>query len=228
MDRDDKLFNVFHYTIEALEEYMEKIGYPGFKKQIFDKSINSPDRSPKDLASDFLSQLHILKAMIMITYKKPEYSHSEVQKEFYQCIDAAGIKAENCPEELNHYLFIINEILERRGENFVRQIEEEYDSVEADPRTAREDFSKHQEALNNPPERKEVNIKGNAENGKEIFQQIANAITLSDRQNFRFYPQQDKEKENNEGAGLSLSFKLAIGGISVAVLGILIFTNSKD
>src|SRR4051812_13264338 len=86
-------------------------------------------------------------------------------------------------------LFTINEVLERRGENFVRQIEEKHESIEkAGPRTARKIFGKYQEALNNPPERKEVNIKGNVEKGKEIFQQIANAITLSDRQNFRFYP----------------------------------------
>lgn len=84
MSKDNKLFNVFHNTIEALEEYIEKIDYPGFKKQIFDKSINSPNRSPEDLAADFLCQLYILKAMIKTTRKKPEYSHEEVQKIFYQ------------------------------------------------------------------------------------------------------------------------------------------------
>lgn len=84
MNGDNKLINVFNYTIEALEEYIEKIGYPDFKKQIFDKSINSPDRSPADLADDFLCQLYILKAMITVTRKKLEYSHQEVQKLFYQ------------------------------------------------------------------------------------------------------------------------------------------------
>ena len=84
MNKDNKLFNVFHNTIEALEEYIEKIGYSGFKKQIFDKSINSPDRSPEDLADDFLYQLYALKAMIMATRKKPENSHQEVRKKYYQ------------------------------------------------------------------------------------------------------------------------------------------------
>src|SRR6185503_17849274 len=46
-------------------------------------------------------------------------------------------------------------------------------------------------------------------------------------QNFRFYSQQDKKEENNEGAGISLSAKLAIGGISLVVLGILILLIAK-
>lgn len=79
---DKKLtFSVFHNTIEALEEYVEKIGYPGFKKQIFDKSINSLDRSPEDLAEDFLIQLYCLKAMVN---KKPSFLRDEVKEKFYK------------------------------------------------------------------------------------------------------------------------------------------------
>jgi hypothetical protein len=74
-------FSVFYNTVEALEEYIEKIDYPGFKKQVFDKSVNSPNRSPEDLADDFLSQLHCFKAMVN---KKPEFLRDEIKKSFYK------------------------------------------------------------------------------------------------------------------------------------------------
>ena len=224
MNGNNKLINTFNNTIEALEEYIEKIGYSGFKKQIFDKSINSPDRSPADLADDFLSQLHCLKAMIWVTRKNPEYSHQEVQKIFYQWIEAAGIRADTCPKDLKHYIFTINEILENRGENFVQQINERDDnSEEPSPEVYQEIYSRVEQELRNPSERKEINIQGNAETGKEIFQQIVSSLSDSDRRNFRFYSPNAPQKTN---PGLSWPVKLAIGGATLAVLVILIIASA--
>jgi hypothetical protein len=74
-------FNVFHNTMEAFEEYAEKINCPNFRKQIFTQSINSPNRSPDDLADDFLTQLYCLKAMFN---NKPEFLRDEAKRAFYK------------------------------------------------------------------------------------------------------------------------------------------------
>jgi len=75
------VFDTFYNAVDALEEYIEKINLPNFKKQIFDKSINSPNRSPEDLADDFLSQLLVLKAIVN---NKPEFLREEIKEEFYK------------------------------------------------------------------------------------------------------------------------------------------------
>jgi uncharacterized protein YfaT (DUF1175 family) len=75
------VFKNFYNTIESLEEYIEKIRYPSFKKQIFAKSINDANRSPDELADDFLTFLFLFKAMIN---KKPEFLRKEVQEEYYK------------------------------------------------------------------------------------------------------------------------------------------------
>ena len=75
------IFGVFHNAIEALEEYAEKISCPNFKKQIFTQSINSPNRSPDDLADDFLTQLYCFKAILN---KKPEFFRNEIKEAFYK------------------------------------------------------------------------------------------------------------------------------------------------
>lgn len=78
------VFRNFYNAIESLEEYIEKIGYyPDFenKKQIFTESINSPDRSPDELADDFLTFLFLFKSIVN---NKPEYLRKEVQEEYYK------------------------------------------------------------------------------------------------------------------------------------------------
>ncbi|CAG8645563.1 25443_t:CDS:2 [Gigaspora margarita] len=195
MNKDNKLFNVFYNTIEALEEYVEKIGYPGFKKQIFDKSINSLDRSSEDLADDFLCQLYYAIHINYLLFKETKLH--------------TGIKADNCPKNLQHYLFTINEVLEDEGENFVQQTDEKNNSgKKSDPKDVQELFNKYQQELNNPSEKKEIDIQGNAETGKEIFQQIVNSLPDSDRQNFRFYTH-----DKTENKGLSCPLKGIISKI---------------
>ncbi|MCE8169696.1 MAG: hypothetical protein I3273_06300 [Candidatus Moeniiplasma glomeromycotorum] len=139
-----------------------------------------------------------LKQWLWYTAKKKKKNHKEIQKEFYQWIDAAGIKAENCPKKLNHYLFTINEVLEGRGKEFVNQTDEKNDSgPESKPQDYEEAYRLMKKELNNPSERKEINIKGNAETGKKIFQQISNSISTSDRQKFRFYTHDQNDKKPN-------------------------------
>lgn len=232
MNRDNKLINVFNNTIEALEEYIEKIGYPSFKKQIFDKSINSPDRSPEDLADDFLTQLYCLKAMVWVIRKKPEYSRQEVQKIFYQWIEVAGIKSGNCPKDLKHYLNTINEVLENRGESFVQQTDEKNNSgKKPDSKDLQKFYNLYDQELRHPSEKKEVNIQGNAETGKEIFQQIVSSLPDSDRQNFRFYtslPAQNRKSQQEKepkGYGIIL-FGIVIVSIAIAV-SILIINKKR-
>ncbi|MCE8164121.1 MAG: hypothetical protein I3273_07515, partial [Candidatus Moeniiplasma glomeromycotorum] len=183
--------------------------------------------------------------------KKKKKKHNEVQKEFYQWIDAVGIKAENCPKKLNHHLFTINEVLEGRGKDFVNQTDEKNDSgSKPKPQTYEEVYRLMERELNNPNKRKEINIKGNAETGKEIFQQISNSISTSDRQKFRFYThdQNDKKPNNsptddndnspspnsnpktqkNDNQKFSWLIKIIIGGIILLGLIILIWLIVKS
>src|SRR5687768_8336053 len=119
-------FNTLYNTLEALEEYVDKIeklgNRPSSKKQLFSKSINSPNRTSDELAGDFLSQLYCLKAIVN---KKPEGFREKVKEEYYRWVNAAEISVDNCPDErLKHFLYEINEILEGRGEKFVEQTEQ--------------------------------------------------------------------------------------------------------
>ncbi|CAJ0634039.1 1935_t:CDS:2 [Entrophospora sp. SA101] len=58
-------------------------------------------------------------------------------------------------------------------------------------------FAGVDDILNHPPERKKIDIKGDAKAGKETFQQIAQEIA-AEHQNFRFFPQKEEQqtKEN--------------------------------
>ncbi|MEG7979218.1 MAG: hypothetical protein NY202_04975 [Mollicutes bacterium UO1] len=49
--------------------------------------------------------------------------YDEIKKEYYEWLDAAGIRLDNCPSELKHFLFEINEVLERRGDKIEKDIE---------------------------------------------------------------------------------------------------------
>jgi hypothetical protein len=197
---DKKLaFSVFHNTIVALEEYVEKIGHPGFKKQVFDKSINSPDRSPEDLAEDFLIQLYCLKAMVN---KKPSFLRDEIKEKFYKWIDATGINASNCSDKLKNYLFEINEILEGGGERFVKQTENKLDNSKSTPKDALNVFSAFQNPINKNREQREV-LKGkthkdvkienkfddaDGEKGKNTLGQILQEVAPK-QDGFNFYSQ---------------------------------------
>jgi len=197
---DKKLaFSVFHNTIVALEEYVEKIGYVGFKKQVFDKSINSPDRSPEDLAEDFLIQLYCLKAMVN---KKPSFLRDEIKEKFYKWIDATGINANNCSDKLKNYLFEINDILEGGGERFVKQTENNLDNGKSTPKDALNVFSAFQNPINKNREQREL-LKGkthkdvkienkfddaDSEKGKNTLGQISQEVALK-QDGFNFYSQ---------------------------------------
>lgn len=118
--------------------------------------------------------------------------------------------------------------MEGRGENFVKQTKEKDNSgPQPSPQDYQEVYRRFNEERENPSEKKEVNISGNPDTGKETFQQIANSLSNSDRQNFRFYPSCDKTKtpnkreENNDRRGISWSNKVAIGAIILVVLGVL-------
>src|SRR5436305_6099785 len=75
--------DTLHNNLEALEEYIDKIeklgNYPKSRKQLFSKSINSPNRTADELASDFLAQLYCLKAIVN---KKPEGFREKVKEEY--------------------------------------------------------------------------------------------------------------------------------------------------
>jgi len=79
--------DVLNNTMEALEEYIDKVeksgNYPNLKtkKQLFTKSINSPNRTSDELASDFLSQLYCLKAIVN---KRPDDFMKKVKGEYYR------------------------------------------------------------------------------------------------------------------------------------------------
>lgn len=97
-------------------------------------------------------------------------------------------------------MFTINEVLEGRGENFVRQTDEKNDRIgEPDPKDMQKFYNLYHQELHHPSKKKEVNIQGSAKAGKEIFQQIVNSLPDSDRQDFRFYP----PDKNNEHQGTS-------------------------
>ncbi|RHZ35583.1 hypothetical protein [endosymbiont GvMRE of Glomus versiforme] len=190
----------FHYAIESLEEYIEKIGLPGFRKQIFDQSINSPDRSPADLADDFLAQLLCFKAIVN---NKPEFFREEIKREFYKWINATGINVNNCPKELKHYLFEINEILEGRGEKIVEQTREIIDG-EVDPRDVIKVFAALQVPLNNNREKGEAlkgktyrdievesRFDGDSRQGDISFNQISWDLNHDE---FDFFPQVIEKK----------------------------------
>lgn len=202
------VFNTFHNTIESLEEYIEKAGfYPDFKnkKQIFVKSINDANRSSAELADDFLAQLFCLKGMVN---NKPEFLRKEVQESFHKWINAVGIDINNCPKELKHFVFEINEVLEGRGEKIVRQTRELInDGRENDPKDMLKIFSALQEPLNKNREQgnllagkthKDIKIEsrfsGSGEMGKEALDRISRG-TVSEHDDYHFFSQQNRQLE---------------------------------
>lgn len=208
--------NVLHNTIEALEEYIDKVEksghYPNLKskKQLFSKSINDPNRTSDELASDFLSQLYCLKAIVN---KRPDDFRKKVKEEYYRWINATGIDINNCPDErLKHFLFEINEILEGRGEKFVEQTEKWLDEGgKNDPKDVLKIFgsfqvpverNREQEVL---PENKknwnevenESKFKGSDDKkGEQAFGRISNTVA-SRHDDFHFYPSQTASSNQN-------------------------------
>ncbi|MCE8162781.1 MAG: hypothetical protein I3273_01570 [Candidatus Moeniiplasma glomeromycotorum] len=202
------VFRNFYNTIESLEEYIEKTGYyPDFKnkKQIFKESINSPDRTPDELADDFLTFLFLFKSIIN---NKPEYLRKEVQEEYYKWINVVEIDVNNCPKKLKHFLFEINEILEGKGEKFVEQTRELInDGKEINPKDMLKVFGALQEPLNKNREEgkllegktdKDIKIESrfsaDAEEGEKTFQQISKEVS-SDHDNFDYFFQSEQEME---------------------------------
>ncbi|CAJ0747493.1 23551_t:CDS:10 [Entrophospora sp. SA101] len=103
-------------------------------------------------------------------------------------------------------LFIIVASVKDKNEPFRKKIQEEYYKkkiAEIDlnkpenRKLLNEVFAGVDDILNHPPERKKIDIKGDAKAGKETFQQIAQEIA-AEHQNFRFFPQKEEQqtKEN--------------------------------
>ena len=127
-------------------------------------------------------------------------------------------------------MFTINEVLEGRGENFIQQTNEKNNSgKEPSPKELQELYSRYSQELHNPSEKKEVNIQGNAENGKKVFRKIVSSLSDSEHQNFRFYPHDDEKDGTRtiDRKGTSWPAKVEIGAIILAALGILILLIVK-
>lgn len=97
------------------------------------------------------------------------------------------------------------EVIEKSSEKIFNETKENlYRKREKfNPKEVAKTFREVGNIMSNPPQLPSSNIiKGNAEVGKKIFQQIVNTISDSDRQNFRFYPplteEEKKEMEQKE------------------------------
>ncbi|CAJ0761685.1 8944_t:CDS:2 [Entrophospora sp. SA101] len=93
--------------------------------------------------------------------------------------------------------------LEPLEEYIGKMVKEEVARIEIDlnkpenRKLLNEVFTGVHDILSHPPERKKIDIKGDAKAGKETFQQIATEIA-AEHQNFRFFPQKEEQqtKEN--------------------------------
>jgi hypothetical protein len=115
-----------------------------------------------------------------------------------------GINVKNCPNELRHYLFEINEILEGRGEKIVEQTRELIEGAEIDPRDLVKVVGVLQKPLNDNRERgkslegktyRDIEIEskfnGDAKQGDIAFNQMAWDFN---HDYFDFFPELAKKK----------------------------------
>jgi hypothetical protein len=135
----------------------------------------------------------------IVLKNKPPFFLEKLREEFYRWIDATGINANNCPEDLARILLNIHEVSEGNGDRFAKErLKEVREHVQ---NMSKEEYEiKLNDAIaafNDPLENernkaitlegqtyKDTNIAnmfcGASEKGKEAFQQIMQSITQQD------------------------------------------------
>jgi hypothetical protein len=203
--------DMFMITMEWLEKYIEiahKKDFPDWekRKQVRNNlTIKRTDiyGNPKEAGDAFSTQLLLFESNLK---RRPEFIREEIQKEYYQWLDAVGINVNSCPERLKHYLFGINEILEGRGEKIRKDVENEEPSVDANSSEYMGQMSSlfsytFTPAKNEIETEKSLKDKthkdwkseskfvgGSAEQGEKAFGQIRQEIS-SKHSGFHFFPQ---------------------------------------
>src|SRR6266511_3668792 len=186
-------YDIFLLSIEWLEKYIE-IAY----KNEF------PDWENRKQIRDNLN-----------IKRRPVFMRETIQEEFYKWIDASGINTSDCPERLKNFLFGINEILQGKGEKIRRDVENEQPSVDSNSpeymeqmkntfagfHSAAKKQADIEESLEGKTHR-DIEIEsrfsgGNIERGKQIFQQIASAVSSSHDTGFHFFPQKGQQQKTN-------------------------------
>ena len=206
MNNDNELILLnFHMLLESLEAYIEKTEhFPNFTRQL--RSFTIPKEVEKRCTLDNLERLFKIKLMLFLAILGNDVSDNtkkELQTKYYQWINTAGINTENCPEKLKHFFLEVMDIIEQSSEKIYQETKEYLHQKKKEkpfqPQEYAKVFSEVGNIMQNPPQLPSINLKGNAEAGKEIFSQIANSVSASDRQNFRFYPPlTDEERKGFE------------------------------
>ena len=213
-------YDIFLLSIEWLEKYIEiayKNEFPDWenRKQIRDNlNITRTDiyGNPKEAEDAFSTQLLYLESNLK---RRPEFMREALQEEFYKWIDASGINTNNCPERLKNFLFGVNELLQGKGEKIRRDVDNEQPSVDSNSpeymeqmkntfagfHSAAKKQADIEESLEGKTHR-DIEIEsrfssGNIERGKQIFQQIASAVSSSHDTGFHFFPQKGQQQKTN-------------------------------
>ena len=208
---------LFRFSIIWLEKYIEQSQFflDWEQRKQTDTSqikwVNSQTPASEVLKT-LGTQLHIGFAYIGEgkDRKSPEFRET-VKSEFYKWINATKID-NNCPKELKLVLFTMHEIFKDKENGYKLHKSAENSVKELDPNSPeyqkqlQEVFSSISEAHANG-EAFKVNsdrFNGNAQAGKVVFEEIANSLSASEKENFHFWPQesdQEKVKENQKQVG---------------------------
>jgi len=213
----------FRGSLEWTEKYIEVVhgeDYPDWqtRKKIHDKSIKRQDANDQNRVKRLLSsKLLGFKSMIEVISgdkQSKQFLCDEIKKEYYEWLDAVGINPNDCPSELKHYLFEINEILEGRGDKLERDMENKKQEIDPNSVEYEEAFNKLFTDIGVPldNEREEYeklkgknqkdikitnNFGGNSEPAEQAFKQMAGR---HDYQGFYFVPQKDSQSNPQTGS----------------------------
>jgi hypothetical protein len=121
MNKEQKGFDIL-FPLEALEYYIEKLDiYPNFKQKQQLRHRITPEETLKkcsleNIEDTFRTQLIMFLACVMDTKNENNAAkRKENQEVFHQWLDYSGIKVNNCPPKLKHFLLEIEEICEKQS-----------------------------------------------------------------------------------------------------------------
>jgi hypothetical protein len=211
--------DMFIMTMEWLEKYIETAGYYDdwqTRKQIHENNIIRKDivGNPEKAKESFSTVLFILQANLQDV---PSEFREEIKQEFYRWINAVGIDINNCKsDELKIVLYQVNEILKGNGEKIQKDIEnrkremdpnspeymEKYKKMFADSQTPMRNEREVEKTWKDKTDKdwkKEKKFNGSdGKQGEQAFNQIVG--TISDQDNFHFFPQQDQQQSGNSSS----------------------------
>jgi len=113
------VYDIFHMTIEGLEKYIETAGYyPDWQNRKQVRDNKTVVDGFEDAEKSFTVALFGFKKALRNT---PPSLQGKIKEEYYKWINTTGIKVDNCPKRLKHWLFEINEVIEGKGDKFVQE-----------------------------------------------------------------------------------------------------------